>query len=102
MVCGANALLAVVDLASHRIVATLPIGGGPDSVAYDPGLRRIYATGSSGVLSVTQQDTPDRYHPLGAVKLHYGAHTLAVDSRGNVYVAETNWGRRVQKFEPVK
>jgi DNA-binding beta-propeller fold protein YncE len=30
------------------------------------------------------------------------AHTLAVDSRGNVYVAETNWGRRVQKFEPVK
>jgi hypothetical protein len=30
------------------------------------------------------------------------AHTLAVDSKGNVYVAETNWGRRVQKFEPVK
>jgi DNA-binding beta-propeller fold protein YncE len=29
-------------------------------------------------------------------------HTLAVDSKGNVYVAETDWGRRVQKFEPVK
>ncbi|HKA46130.1 MAG TPA: hypothetical protein VKF40_29330 [Burkholderiales bacterium] len=27
-------------------------------------------------------------------------HTLAVDSRGNVYVAETDWGRRVQKFKP--
>ena len=25
-------------------------------------------------------------------------HTLAVDSKGNIYVAETNWGRRVQKF----
>lgn len=88
VVCGANALLAVVDLASHRIVATLPIGGGPDSVAYDPGLRRIYATGRSGVLSVTQQDGPDRYRALGAIKLHYGAHTLAVDpATHRVYVA---------------
>jgi DNA-binding beta-propeller fold protein YncE len=26
-------------------------------------------------------------------------HTLAVDSKGNIYVAETNWGRRVQKFK---
>jgi DNA-binding beta-propeller fold protein YncE len=30
------------------------------------------------------------------------AHTLAVDSKSNVYVAETDWGRRVQKFRPVK
>lgn len=27
-------------------------------------------------------------------------HTLAVDSRGNIYVAETDWGRRVQRFTP--
>jgi DNA-binding beta-propeller fold protein YncE len=29
------------------------------------------------------------------------AHTLAVDSEGNIYVAETDWGERVQKFRPV-
>jgi DNA-binding beta-propeller fold protein YncE len=29
-------------------------------------------------------------------------HTLAVDSKGKVYVAETDWGRRVQRFGPVK
>ncbi len=29
-------------------------------------------------------------------------HTLAVDSKGNLYVAETNWGRRIQKFNPVQ
>jgi DNA-binding beta-propeller fold protein YncE len=29
------------------------------------------------------------------------AHTLAVDSKDNVYVAETDWGRRVQKFKPL-
>jgi DNA-binding beta-propeller fold protein YncE len=26
------------------------------------------------------------------------AHTLAVDSKGTIYVAETDWGERVQKF----
>jgi DNA-binding beta-propeller fold protein YncE len=29
-------------------------------------------------------------------------HTLAVDSKGNIYVAETDWGRRVQKFRLVE
>jgi sugar lactone lactonase YvrE len=29
-------------------------------------------------------------------------HTMAVDSKGNIYVAETDWGRRVQRFKPVE
>jgi DNA-binding beta-propeller fold protein YncE len=28
-------------------------------------------------------------------------HTIAVDSRGSIYVAETDWGRRIQKFKIV-
>jgi hypothetical protein len=28
-------------------------------------------------------------------------HTIAFDSKGNLYVAETDWGRRVQKFKVV-
>jgi DNA-binding beta-propeller fold protein YncE len=38
-------------------------------------------------------------HQVGAFT---HAHTLAVDSKGDVYVAETDWGRRVQKFEPLR
>jgi DNA-binding beta-propeller fold protein YncE len=78
VVCS-NALLVVVDLASHRVVASLPIGGGPDSVAYDVGLKRLYATGKSGVMSIIQQEGPDTYRTLDSITLHYGAHTLAVD-----------------------
>jgi DNA-binding beta-propeller fold protein YncE len=29
-------------------------------------------------------------------------HTLAVDSKGSIYIAETDWGRRVQKFKIVE
>jgi DNA-binding beta-propeller fold protein YncE len=38
-------------------------------------------------------------HQVGAFT---HAHTLAIDSKGRVYVAETDWGRRVQRFTPVK
>ncbi len=37
-------------------------------------------------------------HMLGAFT---HGHTLAVDSASNVYVAETNTGRRIQRFRPV-
>ncbi len=103
VVCG-NALLVVIDLASHKVVAALPIGGGPDSVAYDAGLRRVYATGKSGVLSVIQQAGPDRYRTLDTIKLHYGAHTLAVDPvTHRVYVAYASLiiAPRLAVFDPV-
>jgi len=29
-------------------------------------------------------------------------HTLTVDSKGNMYIAETDWGRRIQKFKIIE
>jgi YVTN family beta-propeller protein len=85
--CGANAMLAVFDLDEHRVVATVPIGKSPDTVAFDPALRRIYTTGKSGVLSVIRQAGPNRYDVIDTVHLHYGAHTLTIDLKTHaVYV----------------
>jgi hypothetical protein len=86
--CKDNAMLAVVDMGTHRVTATVPIGKGVDSVVFDAGLRRIYTTGKSGKLVVIQQDAADSYHVLDSISLHYGAHTLMVDpATHRVYVA---------------
>jgi len=77
--CNANAALAIFDLNEHRVVATVPIGKAPDSVAFDPELHRIYTTGKSGVLVVIQQEEPNTYKVLDIIRLHYGAHTLTLD-----------------------
>jgi YVTN family beta-propeller protein len=77
--CGANAVLAIFDLDEHRVIATVPIGMAPDSVAFDPPLHRIYTTGKSGNLVVIEQDEANKYEILDTVHLHYGAHTLTVD-----------------------
>ena len=77
--CGRSSTLAVFDLAKHQIVSSLPIGRGPDSVAFDSVLKRIYSTGLWGDLSVIQQDSSGAYHTMDSIHLHFGAHTLAVD-----------------------
>jgi YVTN family beta-propeller protein len=102
--CSANARLVVFSLQNHRVIGSLPIGGGPDSVAFDAGLHRLYATGKSGVLTVIQQDGPDTYRQLDQLRLHYGAHTLAVDPASHrLYVgyASLLLPARLAVFAPV-
>jgi DNA-binding beta-propeller fold protein YncE len=78
-VCSRNAMLVVFDLERHMVRASMNIGGGPDSVAFDAGLHRIYSAGRAGKLTVVQQDGPDAYRTLDLIRTHYGAHTLVLD-----------------------
>jgi DNA-binding beta-propeller fold protein YncE len=77
--CGKSAKLAIFALDLHRVIASVPVGFGADSVAYDPELHRIYVTGLFGRLSVVNQDTADTYHVVDSTYLHFNAHTLAID-----------------------
>lgn len=99
--CSKNSMLIVFDLNSHTVSLAIPIGGGPDSVAFDAGLHRIYTTGKAGVMTVIQQGSPDAYQVIDSIKLHYGAHTLVVDpATSNIYVgyASLLTGPRVAIF----
>ncbi|HXV01267.1 MAG TPA: YncE family protein, partial [Caulobacteraceae bacterium] len=77
--CGKSSKLLVFDLRRHRAIASVPVGFGADSVAYDPELRRIYVTGLTGLLGVINQAAPDTYRASESIRLHFNAHTLAVD-----------------------
>jgi DNA-binding beta-propeller fold protein YncE len=78
-VCRANAKLVVFDLEKHQVVTSLRTGSGPDSVAFDQGLHRLYIAGKAGEMTVIEQEGPDDYQVLDRIQTHYGAHTLTVD-----------------------
>ena len=102
--CSGNSRLAVFDLEKHWVVTSIPVGGGPDSVAYDAGLHRIYVTGRKGVLCVVEQDSKGAFATLDTIRLHYGAHTLAVDPASHrMYVGYASLvaAPRIAVFSPL-
>jgi YVTN family beta-propeller protein len=101
--CSGNAMLVVFDLESRHVTAMIPIGGGPDSIAFDAALHRIYTAGKAGMMTVIQQSSPDSYAVLDSIELHYGAHTLVVDpATSTVYVGYASLlvRSRVAVFSP--
>jgi DNA-binding beta-propeller fold protein YncE len=78
-VCG-NGKMVVTDMATHRVVATLPIGQGADGAAFDPSSGMAFSTnGGDGTLTVVHQDAPDRYTVVQTLATQRGARTIALD-----------------------
>jgi DNA-binding beta-propeller fold protein YncE len=78
-VCS-NKRMVVVDAQSGRVIATLPIGEGPDAAAFDPALKLVFsANGEDGTLTVLHEDGLDHYHVVQNLRTKKGARTMALD-----------------------
>lgn len=76
----ANGIMAVTDARDGRAVAQVPIGDGPDGIAFDAERGWILVpNGRSGTLTVVQQDAPDRYHVRQTLETQVSARTIAFD-----------------------
>jgi DNA-binding beta-propeller fold protein YncE len=76
--CEDNSKLVVFDLESKKATATLAVGADPDVLAFDAGLRRLYVSAESGIISVF--DERDRgLQKVGEGLFAPNAHSVAVD-----------------------
>ncbi|WP_266169495.1 YncE family protein [Dyella subtropica] len=84
-----NGWMIVTDASDGHQVAKLPIGKGPDAVAFDAQRHVVLSSnGDDGTLSVIAQDSADHYRVLGHVKTQPSARTLALDPQNHtVYLA---------------
>jgi DNA-binding beta-propeller fold protein YncE len=89
LLCGGSRTMTVFALDSHRAIAHLPLAQGADVVKFDPGLRRIYAACSSGVIGVYHEDDADHFRKLEDFPVQKLVHSLAVDTATHrVYAPE--------------
>lgn len=79
--CEGDAKLLVVDLRTMKTTATLRTAAGPDVLALDPGLGRLYVGCESGAVSVFEERFRDGQAALvrlGEYRAPH-AHSVAVD-----------------------
>ena len=77
-----NQKLIVVNTGTGSVVATPPIGNGPDACAYDPKAHLVFSpNGEDGTMTVIRQETPDRYVVAETVATQAGARTFALDEK---------------------
>ena len=83
-----NKVLVVLNLDSGTTVATLPIGAGSDSAAFDPTRKRVFSSnGRDGTLSILQEKDPQTFEPLATVKTAVSARTMDIDpASGRIYL----------------
>ncbi|HEX4619611.1 MAG TPA: hypothetical protein VH135_07760 [Steroidobacteraceae bacterium] len=77
-VCG-NKVMAVVDVATGKVLGTAPIGGGVDAAAFDPGTGLAFASCGEGVLTVVRVGSSGRPEVVQSVTTQRGARTMALD-----------------------
>ncbi len=78
--CEDDARLVVFDFATMTQTQTLPLGSGPDVLARDPDLARLYVASESGVVSIFSTRGA-RVRETSHAYLAENAHVVAVDPR---------------------
>ncbi|GAC1696160.1 MAG: hypothetical protein NVS9B3_14220 [Gemmatimonadaceae bacterium] len=90
----ANRVMAIVDVATGRVVATVPIGAGVDANAFDAATQLAFSSnGQDGTLTVVREDTPDRYSVEATVTTQRGARTMVLDEKTHrIYLSAARYG----------
>jgi DNA-binding beta-propeller fold protein YncE len=82
----------VLDPATGKTTASVPIGEYVDGIGVDEQRKRIVTSNIDGTLTVISQQGPDRYELLGTVSTRPGARMMFMDERnGKLYVVAASY-----------
>jgi YVTN family beta-propeller protein len=90
-VCG-NKVMVITDPDAGKVVATVPIGQGPDAAAFDPGLNLAFSSNGEGTLTVVGE-SGGKYTVVENAKTERGARTMALDTKTHkIYMPTAQFG----------
>jgi len=102
--CGCDKKLAVVDIASGKVIATPDIGGGCDAVAFDAELGLVFASCGDGTTTIVRVVDAKTFEVAGKIDTAPGARTCTLDAKTHkLYVGAGTRGKddvRVLVFSP--
>ena len=76
--CG-NKIMMVADADTGKILTSVPIGGDPDGIVFDPLRKRLFVANRDGAWTVIDQQAKDRYSVNQSLTIDQYAKTAALD-----------------------
>ena len=87
-----NKLTVMMDSASGKVLASVPIGQGVDATAFDPDTRLVFSSCGEGVVTIAREETPEKLAVVQTLATERGARTLALDPKTHrIYLASARF-----------
>lgn len=93
-----NKLMAISNIETGKLIATVPIGGHVDACRYDPETHLAFSSNGEGSLTVIREISPDKFKLIGNITTERGLRTMALDpSTHNIYLPGMLSGKHGEK-----
>jgi DNA-binding beta-propeller fold protein YncE len=90
---GCHSKVMLVADYSGKVVASVPIGQGVDAANFDPATQYAFASCGDGTITVTHEDSPDKYTVVETLSTQRGARTMTLDtSNHRVFTITSDFG----------
>ena len=103
--CGGSHTMLMMDAASGKVLASVPIGDGVDANAFDPGTQLAFASCGDGTTTIAHEDG-DKLTMVQTLQTEKSARTMALDpTTHKIYLASAKFeapaeGQRRGKMIP--
>jgi DNA-binding beta-propeller fold protein YncE len=89
-----NKMMAVMDADSGKVVATIPIGEGPDGASFDADRQLAFSpNGRDGTVTVIREVAPDKFEVVQTVETAKSARTVDLDPKSHkLYLLAARFG----------
>ena len=85
--CGGSHTMLMMDAASGKVLASVPIGNGVDANAFDPGTQFAFASCGDGTTTIAHEDG-DKLTLVQTLQTEKSARTMALDpATHKIYLA---------------
>ena len=82
----------MLDSASGKVVANVPVADGVDANEFDPATQLAFSSNGEGTVTIAHEDSPDKLTVVQTLKTERGAKTMALDPKTHkIYLAAAQY-----------
>jgi YVTN family beta-propeller protein len=88
-----NKKMIVLDAATGKLVADVPIGKGTDAAGFDTDAQLAFSSNGEGTLTIVKEDSKDTFSVIENLPTQKGARTMTIDAKTHhIFVATASFG----------